>query len=66
MYYAILDSTANLVDAFDREDEARLALERIVHDDPDAADEYAMLAYDAQGHPSGKALLGSELGVHAL
>lgn len=62
-YYVILDSTANLVDSFDREDEARAALEAIVRQDPDAADDYAMLTYDDAGHPIGEALTGADLGV---
>jgi hypothetical protein len=64
-YYAILDSTANLVDSFDQEAEARAALEAIVRQDPDSADDYAMLTYDDAGQPVGEAVLGSSLGVHA-
>ena len=64
-YFVILDSTANLVDSFDSESEAVAALERIVKQDPDSADDYAMFQYDEQGQPVGKALVGSELGVHA-
>ncbi len=64
-YHVILDSTGNLVDSFDREDEARSALDDIVRQDPDSADEYAVLTYDDNGHPIGEALLGSDLGVHA-
>jgi hypothetical protein len=64
-YYVILDSTANLVESFDNEAEARTALEAIVRSDPDAADQYALLQYDDEGQPVGDALLGSELGVHA-
>jgi hypothetical protein len=63
-YYVILDSTANLVDSFDQEDEARAALEAIVQQDPDAADEYAMLTYDDRGSPIGEALTGSEITLH--
>lgn len=65
MTYAILDSTANLVDAFDNEGEARHALEAIVHQDPEAADDYALLTYDDDGQPVGEALLASQLGIHA-
>jgi hypothetical protein len=65
MNFVILDSTANLVDAFDQEDEARAALETIVQQDPESADEYALLTYDDAGHPVGEALTGSQLGVHA-
>jgi hypothetical protein len=63
--YVILDSTANLVDSFDQEQEARLALENIVRQDPKSADKYALLTYDDDGHPLGNALVGSDLGVHA-
>ena len=64
-YFVILDSTANLVESFDREDEAREALRRIVRHEPDAADEYAMVTYDDDGHVSGAALTGAELGPRA-
>jgi len=63
-HFVILDSTANLVESFDVESEARSALELIVRQDPDAADEYALLTYDDAGHPIGEALIGSELGIH--
>jgi hypothetical protein len=63
--YVILDSTANLVESFDQEAEARAALEAIVRQDPESADEYAMLTYDDEGQPTGEALVGSDLGVHA-
>ena len=64
-HFLILDSTANLVDSFDREDEAHAPLEEIVREDPDEADEYALLTYDDQGQPVGEAIVGSDLGVHA-
>ena len=64
MNFAILDSTANLVDAFDDEREARATLEEIVRQDTDSADEYALLTYDDSGHPVGEALTGSHLGAH--
>lgn len=63
--YVILDSTANLVDSFDQEAEARRALETIVRQDPDSADEYALIEYDDDGKPVDDALVGSELGIHA-
>jgi hypothetical protein len=64
-YFVILDSTANLVDSFDREDEARAALESIVRQDPDTADDYALLEYGEDGQPVGPAVVGSELGIRA-
>jgi hypothetical protein len=63
--YVILDGTANLVDSFDQEQEARLALESIVRQDPESAGEYALLTYDDNGYPIGNALVGSDIGVHA-
>ena len=60
-YYVILDSTANLVESFDREDEARAALEAVVRQEPDSADDYAILKYDDNGNPVGQAVTGSQL-----
>jgi hypothetical protein len=64
-YYVILDSTANLVDSFDREDVARAALEAIAHQDPEAADDYALLTYRDDGYPTGAVLSGANVGAHA-
>ncbi len=63
--FVILDSTANLVASFDSEEEARLALEVIVQQDPESADEYAIIPYGPDGLPCGDALIGSDLGVPA-
>jgi hypothetical protein len=63
--YVILDSTANLVESFDDEQEARLALEKILRQDPASADQYALLAYADDGKPVGDALAASDLGAHA-
>jgi hypothetical protein len=65
MSFSIFDSTANLVDSFDDRDEARAALEDIVRQDPDAADEYAVFEFDKSGQPIGDALTVADLGVHA-
>lgn len=64
-FYVILDSTANLVDSFDDEGEARDALEAIVRQDPDAADEYALFTHDDEGNPVGEIRTGADLGIHA-
>lgn len=64
-YYVILDSTANLVESFDDKQEALRALEQIVQQDPESADEYALLTYNNKGRPVGQAVVGSDLGVHA-
>jgi hypothetical protein len=63
-HYVILDSTANLVESFDQEQEARLALEDIARQDPSSADEYALLTYDDDGEPVGEALTASDVSVH--
>jgi hypothetical protein len=65
MHYVIMDSTANLVDSFDQQDEARAALERIVRQDPEAADEYAIITYGDDGRPVGNAIGAAGLGVPA-
>jgi hypothetical protein len=64
-YFVILDSTGNLVESFDQEAEARDALVEIARQDPENADEYAILQYNSGGHPVGTAISGSQLGVHA-
>jgi hypothetical protein len=60
-YFVILDSTANLVESFDVEAEAREALEAIVQQEPESSDEYAILKYDDNGNPVGQAITGSQL-----
>lgn len=60
-YFVILDCTANLVESFDQESEARDALETIVQQDPDSAEEYAILKYDDNGNPVGQAVTGAQL-----
>jgi hypothetical protein len=60
-YFVIIDSTANLVESFDNEADARDALKVIVRSDPESAYEYAMLKIDDSGMPFGDALMGSEL-----
>jgi hypothetical protein len=64
-YYAIFDSTANLVDSFDEEAEARQAFEEIVRADPESSDDYAMLTYDDDGHPVEPAVTVSALQARA-
>ena len=56
MHYALFDSTGNLIESFTDEDEARLALDAIALENPDAADEIAVLAYDDRGRPVGRAI----------
>jgi hypothetical protein len=55
-YYVILHSTANLVDWFDSEKEAREALRAILREEPAATDDYAILRYDDGGRPVGAAI----------
>ncbi len=65
MEYMIFDSSANLVDSFDAKDEAIAALEAIAHQDPDAADEYALLTYGDDGRIVGEALSAADAVSHA-
>jgi hypothetical protein len=51
--YTVLDGTGNLIDSFDNEEAARDLLESILRENPDAADDVALIAYDASGHPVG-------------
>jgi hypothetical protein len=60
-YFVILDSTANLVDSFGREQDARDALALIVRQDPVSADGYAMVTVDDEGNPVGTALTGAQM-----
>jgi hypothetical protein len=59
-YFSIFSSDANLVESFDQEDEALAALEQIAREDPENADEYAMLTFDEFGNAIGEAVVGSE------
>jgi hypothetical protein len=55
MYFVIMDSeTGNLIDSYDREDEARAAFDHIFEVEPEAADHVALVAYDESGMPVGQ------------
>ena len=56
MFYAILDSTGNLVESFDEERQAGAMLERLVGEEPDTAEHLALLTYDEHGEPVGDAI----------
>lgn len=64
-HFVILDDTANMVDSFDREEEARAAFEAIAHEDLEAAEGYVLVTYDDDGHVVGPAVTAADLGVHA-
>lgn len=53
MYYVLLDSTGNLIESYGDEAAARRALEKIVEDEPAAAEDVAMLTYGSDGLPVG-------------
>lgn len=61
MYYALIDSTGNLIDTYDSEGAAKAALAEFVRDEPEIADHVAVLAYDDQGEPVGEPLSGSSI-----
>ncbi|MEX2197080.1 MAG: hypothetical protein WD844_17545 [Thermoleophilaceae bacterium] len=63
MHYVLMDSTGNLIDSYDREEEAHAALNRIVHEEPEAADHVALLTYDDEGNPVGQAVTISASGA---
>jgi hypothetical protein len=60
MYYAIFDSTGNLVASFDGAPEAMTAMGQIGANDPEAVGELALIKYDDAGMPVGDAVILSE------
>ena len=63
MYFVIFDSSGNMVDSFDDEGDARAALDRIVHEDADAADHFAILTFDVACDPVGEAITVADAGI---
>lgn len=61
MEFMIFDSTANLVDSFDDREEAIAALEAIANQEPEAADEYAMITFGDDGLAVGKAITAARV-----
>ncbi len=64
-HIVILDGTANLVDSLRPRRRGPRAPQGDRREDPDEADEYALLTYDDKGQPVGEAVVGSDLSVHA-
>ncbi len=50
--YALMSSTGNIIDSFDKEPEARAALERTVALEPESAEEIALFISDDAGPSS--------------
>lgn len=65
MYFAILDSTGNLVESFDDRTAALSKLEEIVSTEPEAAEELALFTYDVDGEPVGQAEIAADVLAHA-
>ncbi|HEY2536542.1 MAG TPA: hypothetical protein VGI24_06115 [Solirubrobacteraceae bacterium] len=53
MHYVLLSSTGNLIDSYDDESKARVALQRIVDGDPENAEDVALMSYGDDGMPVG-------------
>jgi hypothetical protein len=53
MHYVLLSSTGNLIDSYEEEAEARVALQRIVDAEPNAAEDVALMTYGDDGMPVG-------------
>lgn len=64
-YFVILDSSGNLIDSFDDEDEARHALDDIIHEDDATPEDYAIVPYDEHGSVAGPAIHAGNLRAHA-
>jgi hypothetical protein len=59
-YFSIFSSDANLVDSFDREDEAMRFLVLIARENPELAGEYVMLEFDDLGNVVGDGVTATE------
>src|SRR5262249_7545020 len=57
MNFVMYSSSGNMLEAYDTADEARAALNALVHDEPEAFGEVAVVAYDDEGEPTGEAIL---------
>jgi hypothetical protein len=64
-YFSIFSSDANLVESFDREDEALLFLAQIGRENPESAEEYVMLRFDDAGNLVGDAVTASDAEAHS-
>jgi hypothetical protein len=53
MHYVLLSSTGNLIDSYEEEAEARVALQRIIDAEPNAAEDVALMTYGDDGMPVG-------------
>ncbi len=53
MHYVLLSSTGNLIDSYEDESQALMALQRIVDAEPDAAEDVALMTYGDDGMPIG-------------
>jgi hypothetical protein len=53
MHYVLLSSTGNLIDSYEDESKARVALQRIIDTDPGSAEDVALMAYGDDGMPVG-------------
>jgi hypothetical protein len=65
MHYVLLSSTANLINSYDDESEARSALQRIVAAEPEAAEDVALFTYGDNGMPVGDPVFATApTGIH--
>jgi hypothetical protein len=53
MHYVLLSSTGNLINSYENETQARMALQRIVDAEPNAAEDVALMTYGDDGMPVG-------------
>lgn len=65
MHYVLLSSTGNMIESYDEESEARIALQRIVASEPEAADDVALVTYGDDGMPVGNPAFAKDpAGIH--
>ncbi len=55
MYYVLIDSTGNQIEAYRDLDTARAAQKALVQQEPETADHVALLTYNEEGMPVGRA-----------
>ncbi len=65
MNYMIFDETGNAIDTFDDADSAHACLKRIVEDDPSAARELALFAFDDDGLAVGEPVIAADVAPDA-
>jgi hypothetical protein len=57
VHYSLFSSSGNMLDSFDDLAEGKRVMNEMVQAEPEAHDELALVVYDADGEPTGEAVL---------